>query len=350
MSKTNKKKRCRIINLDDPNLVIGDDDFTTEFLKEVGTAKKKAIKSTKNIVKRLLDEDDKIEIVNADKNEKDENKIKNIFDYEGNTVLVIVDKEGKPWCKAKDLAIILQYKNTKDAIIKHVSKKYKKSYADMVANHDHKIKIDPRTIFLSQPGTFQLIFHSKMSNAIRFYEWIVEEVIPEILQFGTYSMKSPSNELEKLTKDFYQDNEITDYLHMHVIYLAYIGQKNEKYILKFGVSGNYPRRELKEHRSTYKDYNIIKIWPCIANYKAEKKIKKEMREKKVLVDGKELIALNGVFTLDKCIKVFDKIINNTKSRYEEENENIIQKLKNENELLTQKMELLNDKINLLSKK
>ena len=341
MSKTNKRKR-QIINLDDPDLVfdINTEDFDSDFLKESKETqkrkiKKKATKSIKNIINKIAD--DKCEINNS----SDPNEIKNLFEYEGNNVLVIIDKEGKPWIRANDITKILLYSNSRDAVRKHVNEKYRKSFADLgVANRDTPIKIDPQTTFITRTAVFQLIAKSKMPKAVEFFEWISETVIPQLLEYGTYTMKSPKSELAKLTKDFYENNDITDFENTHVVYLAYIGNDNNQYILKFGVSGDYPRRELEEHRKTYKNYNVINIWPANANYLIESKIKKAMRAKRVIHKGKikgtELIALNGVFTLDKCINTIDKIVQNTKSKLEENYE----KSTNEIELLKKKLEIL----------
>lgn len=196
----------------------------------------------------------------------------------------------------------------------------------------------------------QLVSRSKMPKAIEFFEWIAEEVIPQLLEYGTYTMKPSNDELDKLTKDFYAENDLMDYADMHVVYLAYIGMINGQHVLKFGVTGDYARRELDEHRKTFETYNVIKIWPSVANYAVEKKIKKEMRGKKVLMKYEkktELIALNGIFTVDKCVKSIDKIVQNTKSKYEEDNETIIKKLQHENQMLNDKIVLLNDKISML---
>jgi hypothetical protein len=174
MSKTQKKdtkKRYNIINLDDPNLVleIKDKDFTSEFLNETKQIKKKAIKSTKNIVKQLLDEDEKIETKTINKNDHD--TIKNLFEYEGKNVLMLVDKEGTPWSRAKDIALILEYGNTRDAIKRYVDDKYKKRYKDLTSSiPTSKISIDEKTIFTTRTGIFQLVTRSKKPRAIEFFE------------------------------------------------------------------------------------------------------------------------------------------------------------------------------------
>lgn len=329
----------KLINID-TDLILNDEDFTSDFLEETNKTKKKAIKSTKNIIKQILDDSDELEVDNVNKNSNTD-AMKNLLEYEGNNILMIIDKEGKPWCRAKDITSILQYSNGRAALSKHVDNKYKKSFADIgVPNRDTTIKIDTQTIFINRIGMFHLISKSKMPRAQEFFEWVADEVIPELLQYGTYTMKSSNNELSKLMKNFYVENDLMDYAETHVVYLAYIGIHNGIYLLKFGVSGDYPQRELDQHRKTYKTYNVIKIWPANANHAIEKKIKKEMRAKKILVKEKigdknktELIALNGVFTLDKCVKTIDKIVAKTKSAYELENEKIINDLKSENKKL-----------------
>jgi hypothetical protein len=161
------------------------------------------------------------------------------------------------------------------------------------------------------------------------------------------------NELNKLTTNFYEENDPCDYLEHHVIYLAYIGIYNGKHILQFGASSDYPRQNIY-CKKTYKTYNVIKIWPTLANYVIEKKIKTEMKAKKILtkeiIGGKprtKLIALNEIYTLDKCVGIINKIVSKTKSVYDLENEKIVydltmanKKLSNERDLLKKKIELL----------
>lgn len=74
-------------------------------------------------------EDESIDV----KDEKNKNIVENLFNYENNNIIVIVDKNGKVWCRGKDVAEILGYKKTRNAIATHVSKKYKKSLPDIDA-------------------------------------------------------------------------------------------------------------------------------------------------------------------------------------------------------------------------
>jgi len=153
--------------------------------------------------------------------------ISQIFTYNEADILIVIDRDKKPWYKGKDIAIILEYANTRDALIKHVTQNYKKSYADIgVAITDPLIKIDPQTIFISSSGLFQLISRSKKPEAMKFYEFITEEVIPELLTKGTYTLPAKESDIAKLNKSFYDNNMLSNFADKPVMYLSYIGQYN----------------------------------------------------------------------------------------------------------------------------
>ena len=75
---------------------------------------KRMKKVPKAIIKKVIDKESKI--------------ISKIFTYEEADVLVIMDKDNKLWYRWCDIAHILEYKNTRDALGTHVDKKYKKPY------------------------------------------------------------------------------------------------------------------------------------------------------------------------------------------------------------------------------
>ncbi|CAB3993125.1 Hypothetical predicted protein [Paramuricea clavata] len=47
----------------------------------------------------------------------------------------------------------------------------------------------PNTIYLSEQGVYQLIFKSKLKSAVKFQEWVFEEVLPSIRKTGTYFLQ-----------------------------------------------------------------------------------------------------------------------------------------------------------------
>jgi hypothetical protein len=126
---------------------------------------------------------------------------------------------------------------------------------------------------------------------------------------------------------------IKNYTGTRVVYLAYIGIHRGKYLLKFGISSDYYRRETKEHKYTYPVYKLIRLWTSVSNDSVEKQIKQEMRYRKVLTsekfngsNKKELIALNDYFTASKCVEIIDKFVKNTKSKEELVCENLMKEV------------------------
>jgi len=153
-----------------------------------------------------------------------------IFKYDEKQITTIkVDEEH--WFKAKEITEILEYKDSINAIKLHVNKKYKNTLEEIKKN---KIEIKPgelpglnkektirpgkipslkndynekNTIYINEPGLYQLIFKSKMKEAIKFQDWIFEEVLPQLRKTGKYKMKNDykkimeNKEIEKINND-----------------------------------------------------------------------------------------------------------------------------------------------------
>ena len=66
-----------------------------------------------------------------------------------------------------------------------------------------------------------------MPKAVKFREWILEEVLPSIRKHGSYSIQ----EENKFTKEsFYDTNMISEFNNKSVVYIGYIGKHNNEYI------------------------------------------------------------------------------------------------------------------------
>lgn len=95
-------------------------------------------------------------------------------------IRTIRDEEGEPWFVGKDVAEILEYSNTRDALARHVDKEDK---AD-VAIHDGRQNRNQTII--NESGLYSLIFSSKMKKAKEFKRWVTSEVLPTIRKHGAY--------------------------------------------------------------------------------------------------------------------------------------------------------------------
>ena len=106
--------------------------------------------------------------------------------------------QGKPYFRAADITAILEYKNSAQAIRAHVSVKYIKTLHELreeasrtfktnVSNSDiHQNQAGKSPLYLNESGVYELVFQSTKPEAIRFREWIVEDILPEIRKTGRY--------------------------------------------------------------------------------------------------------------------------------------------------------------------
>lgn len=90
---------------------------------------------------------------------------------------------GEPWFVGKDVAEVLGYSNTRDALAKHVDDEDKNT----VAIHDG-IQGNPNVTIISESGLYCLILGSKLPNAKKFKHWVTSEVLPSIRKHGMYAV------------------------------------------------------------------------------------------------------------------------------------------------------------------
>lgn len=106
----------------------------------------------------------------------------------------IVMNNLEPWFIAKDVAQILGYKNTRDALRVHVDTEDKG-----VVNHD-TLGGKQKMSIINEAGVYSLIFSSKLPQAKEFKRWITHEVLPSIRKNGEY--KDSENKYDKLNPIF----------------------------------------------------------------------------------------------------------------------------------------------------
>lgn len=87
----------------------------------------------------------------------------------------------EPWFVGKDVAQVLGYNNTRDALHKHVDSEDKNT----VAFHDGTSG-NPNQTIINESGLYSLILSSKLPGAKKFKHWITSEVLPSIRKHGGY--------------------------------------------------------------------------------------------------------------------------------------------------------------------
>lgn len=89
--------------------------------------------------------------------------------------------DNRPWFVGKDVAEALGYKDTSDALKKHidVEDKMSRQIADPLGRLQN-------TWLINESGIYSLIMLSKLPTAKKFKKWVTSEVLPSIRKHGTY--------------------------------------------------------------------------------------------------------------------------------------------------------------------
>lgn len=104
------------------------------------------------------------------------------FNYEEQQVRTI-EKNGEPWFVGKDVADILGYSNTRDALAKHVDDEDKNSVAICDGTPGN-----PNATIINESGLYSLILSSKLPTAKKFKHWVTSEVLPSLRKTGEYKI------------------------------------------------------------------------------------------------------------------------------------------------------------------
>ncbi len=114
----------------------------------------------------------------------------NILKYDDTEITVIVDDKNIPWFSAISVATLLGYKNTRQSIIKNVTKQDCRSLSDLkqfMINIPNNMQ--PHAIYINESGLYSLILNSKKPLAIEFKQWITSEILPSIRNTGSYQIE-----------------------------------------------------------------------------------------------------------------------------------------------------------------
>lgn len=104
----------------------------------------------------------------------------------------IKDEKGEPWFVGKDVAEVLKYKRTADALKVHVDEEDKGVGEIQTPGGKQKMTI------INESGLYSLIFSSKMEKAKEFKRWVTSEVLPAIRKDGGYMVAKPNESEEEL--------------------------------------------------------------------------------------------------------------------------------------------------------
>ena len=94
----------------------------------------------------------------------------------------------EPWFVGKDVAVALGYKDTSDALKRHVDDEDKLTqyFSDSGQNREMYI--------INESGMYSLVLSSKLSKAKKFKHWVTSEVLPAIRKHRFYTIDDMLND------------------------------------------------------------------------------------------------------------------------------------------------------------
>ena len=113
-----------------------------------------------------------------------------VFSFEAKEVRTVVDGGTVYWV-AKDVAAVLGYANTNEAISRHC-KGVVKRYPLPTPGGVQELRI------IGEPDLYRLIAGSRLPEAERFERWIFEEILPTIRRSGGYIAARPDETPEQI--------------------------------------------------------------------------------------------------------------------------------------------------------
>lgn len=177
----------------------------------------------------------------------------NFFNFEDKEVRVQAIN-GEPWFVGKDVADVLGYKNSNDALQKHVDAEDK----DAIAICDSIGRMQ-NTPIINESGLYSLVFKSQLPSAKKFKRWVTSEVLPAIRKTGSYQIpKDPMDALRLMFQATEKTQEKVNQVDARVMHLeenvkldpgeyTYIGKSISRKVYQIGKERAYSmNREQKE--------------------------------------------------------------------------------------------------------
>jgi prophage antirepressor-like protein len=246
-------------------------------IKEEEKEKQNYIKKTKEeekidtkIIKKTKEKEKEQEKIDT-KIIKEENKL-NIFE---NVIFKCELTNGKdlrvfgtydyPWFVAKDIASMLEYKDTKKAVEDNVDLEDKMRFSNVKdferGVSSPSLKLHPDTVLINESGLYSLILRSNLEKAKYFKRWITQEVIPSIRKYGEYTKQQYEDKIKQIEeeKDLLEKQVGRRKRRLikkgRVVYI--LENKEFKNQFKIGSSSNFSPRLSTYNTGSPHDYKIL---------------------------------------------------------------------------------------------
>jgi len=215
----------------------------------------------------------------------------NNLSFNNSKITIILDDKDEPWFKAKDVATVLEYNDTKKAY-KHIDEDDKKILENLRSSIGRPLMGNEKnTIYINESGLYSLILSSKKEEAKKFKKWITSIVLPSIRKHGEYKLKK---EIEELTKKFkeqlYLKEQIIQSLSSIItnndnkpsyIYIGSTELEKSLNYFKIGKTTRGIEERIKDYqigRSHVNEFFLLDSFKCSDCHLVESLIKRRLKE------------------------------------------------------------------------
>lgn len=193
---------------------------------------------------------------------------KNMIVHKKIKIHTIIDYNDEVWFNAKQIANLLKYKDTKNAIKSNVEIN-DTIYLKYINYDSDDNTIHPNSIYLNEAGLYSLLFSSKMPEAKKFKYWITHQILPSIRKYGYYKLKNNTdNKIKNLTDQINylidknnkikQDINKPKYPDGGIVYAIDYSTEQEE-IYRIGMTGNMKLRKKLYDTHTLHDHDVVMI-------------------------------------------------------------------------------------------
>ena len=130
-----------------------------------------------------------------------------IFKYSKIDIIVLMYNK-KPWFNTLQICKILEYKYSNNAIRNLVNKKYIKYLKDIIDDYTIYPNSQPNTLFINEFGLYSFLLRSKKEKASKFFEWVVEDIIPSVIKKSYYEIETKYKSKIEIYKKLLEENQL----------------------------------------------------------------------------------------------------------------------------------------------
>ena len=148
------------------------------------------------------------------------------------TITSYIDNKQNVYFKGKDIALVLGYVNTNDAILTHVDDEDKKKMGNLRGRDSRPLTWNEKnTCFINESGLYSLILSSKLDSAKCFKRWVTSLILPSIRKYGYFrTFNNPKTLTFKIEDEYDLHTKVVNFIrrfYPKAIIIAGIGENQD---------------------------------------------------------------------------------------------------------------------------